>query len=140
MRNRILVDSSFLFTLYNQSDEKYELAQAFAAKSRESLFLIPDVILPEETFLFARHSKTPAVIQFLQSFAAAQPVLEPAIMGDIQRAAAIMAKYPTAKLDFVDCCIMALSERLGITQVCTFDRRDFIIYRRPNGEPLELLP
>lgn len=39
MRNRILVDSSFLFTLYNQSDEKYELAQAFAAKNRESLLL-----------------------------------------------------------------------------------------------------
>jgi predicted nucleic acid-binding protein len=61
-------------------------------------------------------------------------------MDDVQRAAVIMAKYPTAKLDFVDCCIMALSERLSISQVCTFDRRDFVIYRRPNGEALELLP
>ncbi len=140
MRNRILVDSSFLFTLYNQSDEKYNLAQAFAARSRESLFLIPDVILPEVTFLFARHGKIPAVVRFLQSFVAAQPSLEAITIPGVQRAHEIMSKYASARFDFVDCCIMVLSERLGITQVCTFDRRDFGIYRRTNGEPLELLP
>lgn len=96
--------------------------------------------MPEVTFLFARRGKTPAVIRFLQSFAAVQPILEPIIVADIQPAHETMAKYLTAKLDFVDCCIMALSERLSITHVCTFDRRDYVICRRPNGEALELLP
>jgi predicted nucleic acid-binding protein len=41
----------------------------------------------------------------------------------------ILRTYPGAKLDFVDCCMMAMSERLNITRVCTFDRRDFLIFR-----------
>jgi hypothetical protein len=35
---------------------------------------------------------------------------------------------------------MALSERLQITQVCTFDRRDFSIFRPTHYDYLELLP
>ena len=51
-----------------------------------------------------------------------------------------MAKYADARFDFVDCCIMALVERLDITQICTFDRRDFGIFRPAHCEYLELLP
>jgi predicted nucleic acid-binding protein len=51
-----------------------------------------------------------------------------------------MEQYADARLDFVDCCIMALAERLDINQICTFDRRDFVIFRIANGEALELLP
>ena len=40
-----------------------------------------------------------------------------------------MEKYADARFDFVDCCIMALAERLAITQICTFDRRDFSIFK-----------
>jgi predicted nucleic acid-binding protein len=38
-------------------------------------------------------------------------------------------KYISADLDFVDCCLTAIAERLNITQICTFDRRDFSIIR-----------
>lgn len=48
--------------------------------------------------------------------------------------------YQSARFDFVDCCIMALSERLNITQVCTLDRRDFSIFRPGHCPFLELLP
>lgn len=36
--------------------------------------------------------------------------------------------------------IMALTERLGITQVYTFDRRDFSIFRPAHCDFLQLLP
>ncbi len=52
----------------------------------------------------------------------------------------MLRAYPGAKLDFVDCCIMAMSERLNITRVCTFDRRDFSIFRPAHCDYLELLP
>jgi uncharacterized protein len=51
-----------------------------------------------------------------------------------------MAIYFDAKLDFVDCCIMALSERMNITKVCTFDRRDFGMFPPQHCAYLELLP
>ncbi len=51
-----------------------------------------------------------------------------------------MDNYRSAKFDFVDCCIMALTERLNIRQVCTLDRRDFPIFRPKHCPFLELLP
>jgi predicted nucleic acid-binding protein len=39
-----------------------------------------------------------------------------------------------------DCCIMTLSERLNITQVCTFDQRDFLIFRPKHCDYLDILP
>jgi predicted nucleic acid-binding protein len=92
MANRALIDSSFLFTLYNQSDENYKKAQAFATNYK-GVFIIPDVTLPEVTFLFARQGKTPAVIRFLKAFATAQPILEPLTVPDVRRAHEIMEKY-----------------------------------------------
>jgi predicted nucleic acid-binding protein len=52
----------------------------------------------------------------------------------------IMEQYEDAAFDFTDAAIMALSENLGITQICTFDRRDFSIFRPRHCDYLELLP
>ncbi|HLV37426.1 MAG TPA: hypothetical protein VKY59_20070 [Spirillospora sp.] len=36
--------------------------------------------------------------------------------------------------------LYALADRLSITQVCTFDRRDFAIFRPAHSDYLKLLP
>ena len=59
---------------------------------------------------------------------------------DLTRIGEIMTQYADANLDFVDCCIMTLSERLTITQICTLDHRDFSIFRPEHCNYLELLP
>jgi len=51
-----------------------------------------------------------------------------------------MRRYESAKFDYTDAAIMALSERLNITQVYTFDRRDFAIFGLRHVASLELLP
>lgn len=51
-----------------------------------------------------------------------------------------MSTYAVAKLDFVDCCLTALAERLNITKIRTFDRRDFSMIRPKHAEYFELLP
>jgi len=66
--------------------------------------------------------------------------IEPLTPEDRLRMGEIMVKYQDAELDFVDMAIMAISERLNITQVCTFDRRDFSIFRPQHCAYLELLP
>ncbi|MBC7870014.1 MAG: PIN domain-containing protein [Chitinophagaceae bacterium] len=136
---KILVDSSFLYALLNPREAKHENAMKFVQTS-QAIQVIPDVVLTEVAFLFNRFGGTRAVIVFLESLEAAQPELEPVILADIKLAREIMLKYPGAKLDFVDCSIMALAGRLEITQICTFDRRDFSIYRPDEGNALELLP
>jgi uncharacterized protein len=138
-RKKVLIDSSFLYALFNAREAKHESALKFVQASQD-IQVIPDVVLTEVAFLFNRFGGTRAVIVFLESMVEAQPQLEPVTLLDIKLAREIMLKYPGAKLDFVDCCLMALAGRLEITQICTFDRRDFSIYRAEEGDLLELLP
>lgn len=59
---------------------------------------------------------------------------------DLKRIADIAQQYPRAEFDIVDLCIMAMAERLLITRIATFDRRDFNIYRPRHCDYFELLP
>jgi len=51
-----------------------------------------------------------------------------------------MTQYKTAKLDFTDTAIIAIAERLNITHILTFDRRDFSIIRPKHVDYFKLLP
>src|SRR5947207_7796081 len=126
--DKLLVDSSYLYALYSPGDNNYPLSQAFAA-TNATVSLIPDVVLPEVAFLFKRAGGVPAVAMFIEKLTLAEPIFEPVTTLVLQRAREIMLTYSNARFELVDCCIMALTELLKITQVCTFDRRDFSIFR-----------
>lgn len=136
---KILIDSSFLFSLYCRTDSRHAQSMAFAHTYR-AFFSVPDVVLPEVTFLFTREINFLAATAFLREFLKAPSALECVTAADFSRAREIMMGYPAAKLDLVDCVIMAQSERLQITRVCTYDRRDFVIFRPQHCPYLELLP
>ncbi len=59
---------------------------------------------------------------------------------DRQRMEQIMLKYADAEFDYADAALMALSERLKITRVFTFDRRDFTMFIPAHAAHLDLLP
>jgi predicted nucleic acid-binding protein len=102
--------------------------------------IIPDVVLVEVVFLADRAGGVPAKLSLLDFVANFPGTLQPITRDDLKRVREIMQMYADARLDFVDCCIMALSERLNITQICTFDRRDFVIFRPKHCDYLDLLP
>lgn len=56
------------------------------------------------------------------------------------RCLTVFLSMQNAELDFVDSCLTALAERLNITRICTFDRRDFAMIRPLHAEYFELLP
>jgi len=133
------VDSGFLYALYDRADEGNEEAST-VAELYSGQFVIPYVVLTEAAYLFRRAGEAPAVVRFLDALVKGNYQYEIVSPADLTRARDIMAQYADAKLDFVDCCIMAPSERLNITQVCTFDHRDFNIFRPQHVSHLELLP
>jgi hypothetical protein len=135
----ILADSSFLYTLYDAAHPQNAIVKE-TAQLRAITLMIPDVVLTETAYLFRRAGGVIAVIRFLDTLRAAKPVLEPVGYEDLDRARDIMGIYASANLDFVDCCLMAIAERLKITQVCTFDHRDFSIFRPQHCDYLEILP
>ena len=138
-QRKVLIDSSFLYALFNSRELKHESALEFV-KTSDDMQMIPDVVLTEVAFLFKRFGGEKAVAVFLESLEFTQPELVSVMLTDLKRVREIMLKYADAKLDFVDCCLMALAQRLEITQICKFDRRDFSIYRADDGDVLELLP
>jgi uncharacterized protein len=136
---KILVDSSYLYSLFDENDKDHKRAVA-AATLRKGQFLIPYVILTEVAYLFNREGGVPAVLKFFDKLLKMQPELQDVTFADLSRARDIMAQYADARLDFVDCCLMALAERLNVTQICTFDRRDFEIFRPKHTTTLDILP
>lgn len=136
---QILIDSSFLYALLDNRNSKYRVATALLSTT-PARYLIPYVVLTETAFLFSRSGGVPAVLRFFDGLLAIQAEFEPILKADLHRARDIMALYWDSKLDFVDCCIMAISERLNITQVCTFDRRDFGMFRPQHCVALDILP
>jgi len=136
---QILIDSSFLYALFDQDDGKHQQALNWAMHQPYQL-LVPEVVLGEVMFLLDRNGGVPATLQFLDRFTSLNYPLESVTVDDLRRVREIRETYASSRLDFVDCCIMALSERLGVTQVCTFDRRDFAIFRPRHCAFLELLP
>lgn len=134
-----LIDTSFLYALYNRSDNRHTEALAFA-QSSQGTPLVPTIVLPEVCFLFLRDTGHHGMVQFIQAFATSGVALGNVINDDLERAGAIAEHYRDAQFDFVDCCLMALAERLNIEEICTFDRRDFGIFRPQHCKNFTLLP
>ncbi|MEP6988304.1 MAG: PIN domain-containing protein [Chloroflexota bacterium] len=136
--NQILADSSFLIALYNKDDPLHK--RATSGIDFDIDILVPQVTLVEVTYLLAERAGVPTSILFLSKIIESQIPLLPLESVDLIRARDIMATYADNRFDFVDCCIMALAERLNITKIYTFDRRDFRVFRPTHCDYLELLP
>lgn len=138
-RTKILIDSNFLFALLDRSSPDYAKSQRVLLNNGAE-YLIPQVVLTEAAFLFRRRGGVPAVEAFLAGLLLLKFPFVAVTEADVARARSIMLAYPTSRLDFVDCCIGALAERMNITQICTYDRRDFGIMRPRHVESFTLLP
>jgi len=139
MPNSVLIDASFLVTLSNLADKNRAKALAFLQLNRDKR-VIPEIVLAEAAHVIRYRIGQRAVLAFLDGLIQSEALLQPVSKADLQRAREIMAQYAASDFDLADCCIMALAERLQITQVCTFDQRDFRIFRPRHCPYLELLP
>jgi hypothetical protein len=136
---KVLVDSSFLYALFRKADPDHQAVRAIF-ETVKAEFIIPQVILTEAGWLFNRAGGMPLVSAFLDLLAASKIPLGDLTYDDLQRASALMRQYTGTKLELVDCCIVALAERLEITRVATLDRRDFSIVRTQKGSFLDIVP
>lgn len=135
----MLVDASYLVALGYPKDRNHAKAKAFAAEHETGL-LIPDVVLVEAIYNLNRLGNVAATVTFSRLLIGQSPQFVALTPVDFTRAVALMDRYRDAELDFVDCCLTALAERLNIRHICTFDRRDFSMIRPKHTEYLQLVP
>lgn len=139
MHLQILIDSGFLRVLFDSRHPRYIEAQN-ASKIHGSRLLVPNVVLTEALYLMQREGGVRASIRLLESLQQANFQLVSITQSDLRRIQEVMTEYIDVRLDFVDCCIVTLAERLNITTIATYDRRDFTIIRPKHCEYFELLP
>jgi predicted nucleic acid-binding protein len=135
----IIADSSFIYALYNRNDQRHQQAMDFA-RQYSGATLIPDVTLPEVGYLLLRDLGYVGLQRFLEQFKRVTAKLEPLSKADLARAHEISILYTSAEFDLVDCCIMAMAERLQIHEIATFDRRDFSIFVPRHCAYFDLFP
>jgi uncharacterized protein len=139
MATDALIDASFLVAMGYPRDKHHRQAQQFVAQTQTRL-IIPDVVIPEAFYNLRRLGGIVAALRFGELLSLQSPMLEPLMGADFQRAIAVMQTYQDADLDMVDCCIVAIAERLKISAICTFDRRDFSLLLPRHVDYFDLLP
>jgi len=133
-----LVDTGVLLSAIAENDDLYDICAL--ALEEEPDPLLPEVVLPELGYLLLRDIDYPTLIQFLRSVGAGDLPLISLTPADVERAAEILEQYADTHVDFVDCAIVALAERLNVTRVLTVDRRHFTLFRPRHCPAFELIP
>ncbi|MCY3977203.1 MAG: PIN domain-containing protein [Chloroflexi bacterium] len=108
--------------------------------ANHDIMVVPDIVLPELGYLFRRDFGYAGVQALLERINAYEVPFERLTRSDLARMLEIATSYSSAEFDIVDCCIMAIAERLDINRIATFDRRDFSIFRPAHCKFFELLP
>lgn len=102
--------------------------------------LLPDMVLPELGFMILRELGYSVLVRFLQSLVRKELVVERATNHDLTRTAEILEKYADSRIDFVDCVIAAMAERLAIETILTVDQRHFQLIRPKHCSHFNVLP
>ena len=134
-----LADTSFVYAVMDRSSREHEQALAFYDGFADPI-LLPAITLSELAYLINRLGGNRLVVTVIRAIRESQITLVDLTEADYDRVLAILEKYSDSRIDFVDACIMAMAERLNITRVLTFDRRDFGLYRPLHCDAFELLP
>jgi uncharacterized protein len=135
----VLIDTSFLVAVLFPKDENYARAQEARKKLKDKRVIAIPVLFELFYMINSRINYSEAIRTF-NLVRSAPFQLEILTDADMLRMSEIMQQYADAELDFTDAAIMALSERLSITQIYTFDRRDFSMFRPKHTDYLQLLP
>jgi uncharacterized protein len=133
-----LIDTGFMLAVLDADDQLHPGCAAALVAEREPL--LPDAILPELAYMVLRELGYKVLIAFLNSLLRGELVIEKATHADLARATEILEQYADNRVDFVDCLIFAMAERLDIQKILTVDRRHFGAFRPRHCAYFEIAP
>jgi predicted nucleic acid-binding protein len=133
-----LLDTGFMLAVLDADDQLH--ADCTLALEAESNPLLPDVVLPELAYLVIRGLGHAALAKFLRLLAAGEFEIVQTTLQDLTRAADVLERYADSRIDFVDCMIVAMAERLNISDILTVDQRHFRLFRPRHCAAFNLAP
>jgi uncharacterized protein len=132
-----LLDTGPLVAAIDRSD-KHRARCAALLHSAEGPLLIPTTVIVEVCWLLEERPDIEAA--FLEAIGAGEFEHVPITPADLARMAELVRTYADLPLGAVDASVLAVAERLELTDVATLDRRHFTIVRPRHAHALNLLP
>lgn len=102
--------------------------------------LVPTPVLGEVGYLLGKFAGAKTEAGFLRSLAVGDFSAVDPVADDYLRAAELVERYADLPLGTCDAMVVAVAERLGITEVATLDHRHFTVVRPKHVSALTLLP
>ena len=127
----ILIDTSAFVAYYNKADDKHPIVNDFFSQC-ESQLITSTSCITETMWMLKSNYRVQNF--FLSAFLNEVYIHEPLTAQDIHRITELNEKYADRKADFADLSLVAISERLDIPAIATFDK-DFQVYRRYRNQP-----
>lgn len=109
-------------------------------QSTDERRMVPAPVLVELDHLLGRELGAEAFPALLDTIKAGELAIEDLTAADYDRATELMRTYADLEVGFVDCAVLAVTERLGEPKLATLDHRHFGTMRPRHVEGLELLP
>ena len=135
----ILVDSSGLFAVLDDSQPAHEAA-ARALATAGPPFILSPFVLAELDYFLATRIGAHAELELLDEVAGGAYQLETFDRGDMTSALGVLQKYKNLDLGLADASIVVLADRHNVSDVLTLDERHFRTVRRSGGGRFRILP
>lgn len=134
----VLLDTSCFFALLDKDDRHHKNTVEFIEGTSETI-IVPNVILPELSYLVNRYLNVDVELKLLSSIEAGELALECLLQTDLKRVIELIATYKDSKIGFVDASIVAIAERLNIIKILTLDNH-FRIIKPKHATAFEVYP
>jgi len=134
--NRALLDTSVLVSLLHASDDHHEACREALRGFRGTLFTTEPVLTETVFLLRSLTGGARAAVEFIRRGGA---ILVPQSHKSLDRAADLIERYGSKRMDLADATLVALAEDMRLRLVLTLDRRDFGVYR-VLGRPFDIVP
>jgi uncharacterized protein len=102
--------------------------------------LVPAPVVAEVGYLLARTGGAKIEAAFLRSIVTGTVTIVDLELADYERAAELVETYADFPLGTTDAAVIAVAERLRITEIATLDRRHFHAVRPRHTNAFTLLP
>lgn len=138
----ILIDSGVIVAAALDRDANHHSCTELLTSTRlaDRRILLPATVTAEAGYLINHYSGPTAEARFLASVADGDFETVDLIPEDYARMAELVSQYDDFPLGTTDASVLALAERLSITEIATTDRRHFSAVRVRHMAHLTLLP
>jgi uncharacterized protein len=135
----LVCDTGVLLAAGNVKDRAHHACLKLLRQA-EGPLLVPSPVLGEIGYLLQSRVGPQAEVTFLKSFGGDGFHIAEVEGQDIQRMAGLVETYVDLPLGIVDAAVIAIAERLQLTEIATLDQRHFNVVRPVHVQAFTLLP